>query len=66
MAFFNHVYFSAAFSLIVADINGQLSGFHPLKAIAFTARPVVDVLTFQKREKYKIPKAWYISVILDS
>lgn len=47
------MYLSTAFSLVVADINGQLSGFQALIAIAFGARPVVDILAFRREDQRK-------------
>lgn len=52
LALIDHMHFSPAFALVVTDINGQLGGLQPFKAVALAAGPVVDVLVWVK-EKHR-------------
>lgn len=41
---FNDVHLCSAFSLVISDVDGQLSGLQPLEAVGLTAAPNINVL----------------------
>lgn len=62
----HYVQFGSAVSLIISDVDGDLSGLQPLKAVTLTATPLIDVLQEREREEMGIKvRIIKISVLVD-